>query len=119
MNLNTIEILNMTTSSRLTQKESKFVAAYLTAPSVKEAALSAGYLSNPSSQGCRVLSRPRVQATIQAERERLAVTHRLTPDVLADNLIRAYNVADRNDDAMGMIKAVREIGELCGLYPTH
>ena len=104
---------------RLTQKESKFVEAYLTATSIKEAAHSAGYLTNLSSQGCRVLNRPRVQEAIQAERERLSVTHRLTPDVLAENLLRAYERADKARDVIGMVRAVRELGLLCGLYPNN
>ena len=118
MNLNTIEILNMTTSSRLTQKESKFVAAYLTDPSIKEAAISAGYLSNPSSQGCRVLNRPRVQNAIQTEQQGLQERHQIDRDNLVRKLLACYRSAHRRSDTLGMIRAVRELGLLCGLYGT-
>jgi len=100
----------------LTLKEQKFVTAYLTASSIKETAISAGYLSNPSSQGCRVLNRKRVQNAIQAEQQRLQETFELSTDTLTRNLLAAYDRARSDSDVMGMIRAVRELGLLCGLY---
>jgi len=106
---------NQTTSS-LTLKESRFVTAYLTAPSIKEAAISAGYISNPSSQGCRVLNRKRVQNAIQTEQQSLRERHGIDRDNLARKFLTAYQEAHDRSDAMGMIRAVRELGLLCGLY---
>jgi len=108
---------NQTTSS-LTLKESRFVTAYLTATSIKEAAISAGYISNPSSQGCRVLNRKRVQNAIQTEQQGLQERHQIDRDNLARKFLTAYQEAHDRSDVMGMIKAVRELGLLCGLYDT-
>jgi len=105
-------------SPSLTQKEAKFVDAYLTAPSIKEAAITAGYLSNPSSQGCRVLNRPRVQNAIQTEQQGLQERHQIDRDNLARRFLTAYQEAHDRSDVMGMIRAVRELGLLCGLYDT-
>jgi len=105
-------------ASSLTLKESRFVSAYLTAPSIKEAAISAGYISNPSSQGCRVLNRKRVQNAIQTEQQGLQERHQIDRDNLARKFLTAYQEAHDRSDVMGMIKAVRELGLLCGLYDT-
>jgi len=102
----------------LTLKEQKFVTAYLTASSIKEAAISAGYLSNPSSQGCRVLHRKRVQNAIQTEQQDLQERHQIDRDNLARKFLTAYQEAHDRSDVMGMIRAVRELGLLCGLYDT-
>lgn len=102
----------------LTRKEAKFVTAYLTAPSIKEAAITAGYTSNPSSQGCRVLNRPRVQNAIQTEQQRLQERHEIDRDNLARKFLRAYQEAHEQSDVMGMIRAVRELGLLCGFYDS-
>jgi len=105
-------------ASSLTLKESRFVSAYLTAPSIKEAAISAGYLSNPSSQGCRILNRKRVQNAIQTEQQGLRERHGIDRDNLARKFLTAYQEAHDRSDVMGMIRAVRELGLLCGLYDT-
>jgi len=102
----------------LTLKEQKFVTAYLTASSIKETAISAGYLSNPSSQGCRVLHRKRVQNAIQTEQQDLQERHQIDRDNLARKFLTAYQEAHDRSDVMGMIRVVRELGLLCGLYDT-
>jgi len=107
-----------TSPTTLTLKEKKFVTAYLAAPSIKEAAISAGYLSNPSSQGCRVLNRPRVQNAIQTEQQGLQERHQIDRDNLVRKLLACYRSAHRRSDTLGMIRAVRELGLLCGLYGT-
>ncbi len=106
------------TSSPLTLKESRFVTAYLTATTIKEAAVSAGCLSSPSSQGCRVLNRKRVQTAIQTAQQSLQERHGIDHDNLARKLLSAYQEAHGKSDVMGMIRAVRELGLLCGLYDT-
>jgi len=108
--------IDNTETERLTHREQKFVAAFLEAPTHKAAALSAGYLSNPSSQASRLLRRPRVRKAILHEREQLMKYHKIDRNSLAENLLSAYSDAHQEKDVMGMIRAVRELGLLCGLY---
>jgi phage terminase small subunit len=101
----------------LNAREQKFVVQYLVAPTGTQAALVAGYTSNPSSQASRILRRGRIRNAIERARMNLAERNGIDQDKIVEMLYQSYVAAKYKGNAMNMLKAAREIGLLCGLYP--
>ncbi len=104
-------------SENLTQREQKFVQYYLTETTAAEAARKAGYLGKyPHTQAWRVLQRDRVKVAIKIEQQRLACELDLTADKVVKMMLNSYQASSDKGDAMGMLKAAKEIGMICGFY---
>ena len=97
-------------------REQKFVEQYLIAPNGAKAARAAGYTSNASSQASRLLRRERIRNAIERVRMNLAERNGIDQDKIVEMLLQSYTEASNKGNAMDMLKAVREIGLLCGLY---
>ena len=104
-------------SQQLTPREQRFIKHYLLEPTAAEAARKAGYRGKyPHTQAWRVLQRDRVKIAIQIEQQRLVGEFDLTPGKVVGMLLQSYRVSDGEGDAMGMLKAAKEIGKICGYY---
>ncbi len=104
-------------SENLTQREQKFVQYYLTETTAAEAARKAGYLGKyPHTQAWRVLQRDHIKIAIKIEQRRLANEFDLSADKVVKMLLNSYQAANNKGDAMGMLKAAKEIGKICGYY---
>jgi phage terminase small subunit len=101
---------------RPSRRVQRFVALYLICDTAKEAALKAGFSSNPGSQASRLLRREQVSLAIEQARRELADRHKIDQDKIIKMLLDAYNKASEKGDAMAMLGAAKEIGVFCGLY---
>jgi phage terminase small subunit len=97
----------------LNVREQKFVNYRLTSDSAAEAARLAGYVSNPASQASRLMRRARVRVAIDVARSKLAEDHGVDWNFMVEKLIDAYY---KSENIRDQIRAVREIGLICGLY---
>jgi len=97
----------------LNVREQKFVNLRLTSDSAAEAARLAGYTTNPASQASRLLRRARVKNAIREARTKLAEDYCIDRNLIVEKLIDAYY---KSDNIIDQIRAVREIGLICGLY---
>ena len=103
----------------LSQRERLFVEHYIVCSTGSEAAMLAGYTSNPASQASRLLRRHRVTVALDQARKQLAERNNTDGDRIIAMLYKSYETSEKKGDSVGMLKAAREIGLLCGFYDNN
>ncbi len=103
---------------RLSHREKQFIHHYLITKTAKEAAEKAGYTCNPGSQASRLLRRDKVKKAICLARSDLAERNGVTQDKVLRMMVSSYERGAEEGDVMGMLKSAKEIGKICGFYPT-
>ena len=109
--------------SELPVKQARFVGEYLVDLNAARAARDAGYSYRSARQiGSELLSKPNIQAVIQARCKETEKRLEIQRDDVIRGLQEAYEEARVQGDPMAMIAAMREIGRMLGYYavcPTH
>lgn len=103
--------------SSLSERQSKFVDAYVLGTSATEAARRAGYGERGAAvTATRLLRNANVQAVLAARRAENAVRFNLDRDRVISELQAAIALAREKGDPAAMIAGWREIAKMCGFY---
>lgn len=101
----------------LNDKQIRFVDEYCISHSAAAAARQAGYSTKTArSIGHELLTKPDVQAAIQARQATTALELGVTRQQVLSDLLEAIQVARTKSDPGGMIAGAREIGRMLGFY---
>lgn len=101
----------------LNSKQLRFVDEYCISHSAADAARKAGYSAKTArSIGHELLTKPDVQAALQARQAATSRELRVTRQQVLSDLLEAIQTARVQGDPGAMIKGVREVGRLLGFY---
>lgn len=101
----------------LNTKQLRFVDEYCISHSAADAARKAGYsVKTARSIGHELLTKPDVQAAIQARQAATALELGVTKQQVLSDLLEAIQTARLQSNPGAMIQGAREIGKLLGFY---
>ncbi|MFO1413360.1 MAG: terminase small subunit [Burkholderiales bacterium] len=104
----------------LNSKRARFVQEYLVDRNGAASAVRAGYSRRTAASiAHELLSKPDVQAAVQAGEAELAAASRVTREGVLRGLLDAVDVARAKADPAAQIAAWREIGRMCGFYAAE
>lgn len=108
------------TGDVLTARQARFVDEYLLSGNGAEAARLAGYSAKTARQmATENLSKPAIQAAIQAREDATASQLELTRQAVIGELQGAIALAREQQNPMAMISGWREIAKMCGFYASE
>lgn len=112
---------NATVSKPLTAKQSRFIDEYMVDMNGAAAAERAGYSKKTSRAiACELLTKPDIQAELQARGAALARKLEVTREGVVHGLLEAFELAKADRQPAAMVSAARELGKLMGFYePTR
>lgn len=101
----------------LNDKQLRFVDEYCISHSAADAARKAGYSTKTArSIGHELLTKPDIQAAIQARQTATALEMGVTRQHVLSDLLEAIQVARVQGSPGAMIQGAREVGKLLGFY---
>ena len=101
----------------LTAKIARFVDEYSIDGNGAAAAVRAGYAANSARvTASRLLTKANIQEALADRQQALAARFDLDRQRLANELLKAADMAKAQGDPAGMVAAYREIGRMCGFY---
>ena len=101
----------------LSPRQQAFCEAFAMSGNAAAAARDAGYAARSARQiANELLTKPYIQAALQAHRAEIAARMDITRQVMLDGLLEAIQTARETQDPAGMIRGWAEIGRLCGFY---
>jgi len=111
---------NATISSPLTAKQSRFIDEYMVDMNGAAAAQRAGYSKKTSRAiACELLTKPDIQAELQARGAALARELEITRAGVVRGLLDAFEMAKADRQPSVMVSAAREIGKMLGMYAVE
>lgn len=111
----------MTSLNRsLTEKQGRFVREFLVDGNGARSAVAAGYgVAGSRVTACRLLTNPNVRAVLderqQADADRLSMAR----EHVVAGFLEAARLAREQSNPGAMVAAWKELGKLCGFYPTR
>jgi phage terminase small subunit len=101
----------------LTQRQAKFVDEYVLRGNAAAAARAAGYSADSAKvTACRMLTKANLQAAIAAKKQAVAEEIELRRENIIAAILKAIEMARKQEEPATMVSGLKEIAKLCGFY---
>lgn len=112
---------SMPTATMLTPRQAAFIPAFLACGNATASAIDAGFsVKGASVAGTRMLRNAKVQEALQARQIADATRLSVKRESVLAGLLEAVEMARGQQDPMGMVRGLAELGHMMGFYsPRH